>query len=107
MASQADIGALNVSDSFSYKTQKTVAVNIQVNTASPGEQTNLTFFGQTAKGLKLLGSSRVNGSGHYTGNLLIPTHIKNLVVKSRWLNSFQESNVTINKNKITATIDQF
>lgn len=103
----AEMNSLNVSDSFAYKTQKTVGVNIQVN-AGADEATGLSFYSKNAAGgLRLLDSRMVGGSGHYTGKLRVPAALKTIVVKSRWLDSFKEVNVTIKNNQVSAVIDNF
>jgi hypothetical protein len=102
----ADMNSLNVGDSFAYKTQKTVAVDIQINTGA-NEESGLSFYSQGAGGLRLLDSRMVDSSGHYSGKLRIPTSLKTIVVRSRWLDSFKEVKVSITKNKVNTVIDNF
>jgi len=102
----ADMNSLNVGDSFAYKTQKTVAVDIQINTGA-NEESGLSFYSQGAGGLRLLDSRMVDSSGHYSGKLRIPASLKTIVVRSRWLDSFKEVKVAITKNQVNTVIDNF
>jgi hypothetical protein len=100
----AGINNLNVDDSFNYATRRTLTVGIQVNTPDAG-QAGLSFYSDGKNGLRLLFSTLTNAAGRYQGQLRVPTALKYLVVKSRWLNNFKELRVPIKNNAITQTIN--
>jgi hypothetical protein len=103
-AALADINNVNVDDSFTYNTRQTINVDIQVNTPTHKE-TGLTFYSEGVDGLRLLDTRVVAGDGHYVGKLTLPLYLKNIIVKSRWLDDFQEVDLTISGGKITTTFD--
>ena len=102
----ADINDVNVDDSFAYNTRKTIRVDVQVNTPS-NDPTGLSLYSKGVDGLRLLDTRVIDGSGLYQGKLNVPSYMKTIVVKSRWLDSFQEVELKISGQTITAVIDHF
>ncbi|MDD5272140.1 MAG: hypothetical protein PHU14_05420 [Methylovulum sp.] len=102
----ADINTVTPSDTFTYNTRQTVTVDIQVNTPT-GEATGLSFYSKGADGLRLLDSRTLDGNGSYQGKLMVPAYLKTIVVRSRWLDNFQELDLDVSGRQINAVIDHF
>lgn len=102
----ADITDVNAADGFTYNTRKTINVDVQVNTPE-NEPTGLSFYSKGVDGLRLLDTRTLDGSGLYQGKLVVPAYLKTIVVKSRWLDNFQEVELPISGKAITAVIDHF
>ncbi len=102
----ADINDLNVDEAFTYKTQRTINVDIQVTTPT-NDMTGLSFYSAGVDGLRLLDTRIIDGSGRYVGKLVLPAYLKSVIVKSRWLDSFKQKTLNISQQKITTTIDHF
>jgi hypothetical protein len=102
----ADLTDVNPADGFTYNTRRTIKVDIQVNTPN-NEPTGLSFYSKGVDGLRLLDNQNIDRTGLYQGKLNIPAYMKSVVVKSRWLDSFQEVELKISGQTITAVIDHF
>jgi hypothetical protein len=102
----ADITDVAPADGFTYNTRKTIKVDIQVNTPN-NEPSGLSFYSKGVDGLRLLDNQNLDATGLYQGKLNIPAYMKSVVVKSRWLDSFQEMELNISGQAITAVIDHF
>lgn len=102
----ADITDVNPADGFAYNTRKTIKVDIQVNTPN-NEPSGLSFYSKGVDGLRLLDTQNLDATGLYQGRLNIPAYMKSIIVKSRWLDSFQEVELNISGQAITAVIDHF
>jgi len=103
---RADISDVFVDESFAYNTRRTIKVDVQVNTPN-SDPSGLSFYSKGVDGLRLLDTRIINGSGLYQGRLNVPSYMKTIVVKSRWLDSFQEVELKISGQTITAVIDHF
>ena len=101
----ANINNVNVSNSFKYKTQKTVSVDIQVKAPVANQMTGLSFYSKGPNGLRLLDTRRVNSSGHYQGKLVLPTYLKSIVVRSRLLDQFKQVTVSTSNYQVKTVIN--
>jgi len=101
----ANIDNINVSNSFKYKTQKTVSVDIQVKVPVANQVTGLSFYSKGPNGLRLLDTRIVNSSGHYQGKLIMPTYLKSIVVRSRLLDQFKQVTVSTSNYQVKTEIN--
>lgn len=106
LPAKADINDLVVDDSFAYNTRKAIKVDIQVNTPT-GEPTGLSFYSKGVDGLRLLDTRMLGADGLYQGRLTIPAYLRTVIVKSRWLDSFQEVELKVTAQGLSAVIDHF
>jgi hypothetical protein len=102
----ADINDVVVDDSFAYNTRKAVKVDIQVNTPN-GDPTGLSFYSKGVDGLRLLDTRVLGADGLYQGKLNVPAYLRTVIVKSRWLDSFQEVELKVTAQGVSAVIDHF
>lgn len=94
---------LRVPKKFDYATERSLPVNIQVNTPD-GSVAGLSFLAKERRNLTLLTSAVTQPGGGFQGTLQVPAATRQIIVRTRWAGYFKDVRVKA-KRSIERTIE--